>query len=30
MTTMSEDTVTPDEVEAQLNVRFVAGDEAAL
>ncbi|WP_404434056.1 sigma-70 family RNA polymerase sigma factor [Microbacterium lacus] len=30
MTTVSEDTVTPDEVEAQLNVRFVAGDEAAL
>lgn len=30
MTTMSEDTVTPDEVEAQLNVLFVAGDEAAL
>lgn len=27
---MSEDTVTPDEVEAQLNVLFVAGDEAAL
>ncbi len=30
MTIVSEDTVTPDEVEAQLNVRFVAGDEAAL
>jgi len=31
MTNIGEDTVqTPDEVEAQLNVRFVAGDEAAL
>lgn len=31
MTSMSEKSVqTPDEVEAQLNVRFVSGDEAAL
>lgn len=31
MTTRSENTVqTPDEVESQLNVRFIAGDEAAL